>query len=467
MSELLKVAVKGYDGKAKAIASDNYGIVKVEDVSAKYIYPVGKMNKLALLTPDGTNNEAVHFTTANCYIPKGLNGYKHWGAFTPFYKVDDHTNDYTENPCIMASNDGVNWVVPDGVTNPLFGPPSEGYYADTSLVWDGAKLYLFWQHYGSGSSGTISETYRSESIDGVNWSEPTRLYSFHNTSVGEVFFRMNSNCWVAFDRHFTRYYSSDGIHFGNGHKTTSNLDHLIGFTYHVGIFNDGMRFHFLTSKSPYRPSASLANQTYCAVYHGISEDGTHIEYDPNPVWTLDTSTFMTGEIRRAEIGYGDNQDFYLYTFGCDDDKKYYSGITPIRFGDLKSLKQTQSNIVLFDNFELRDTDIHWSQFAETGNFDMFQGALQQIAKYKHKCLRVYNTLDKAITMQFADDYTGQVIKINGEKQEVTLPIYAYDATVIDNISLFNTRLPFFVKPLIKSAEAPTTGQITIELCCWN
>ena len=466
--KMIRIATRGIDGTAKALKSDNSGNIYTENLGNKSLFPVGKMEKMRLVTPDGTENEAVHFTTANAYIPRGLSGYKHWGAFTPFYKIEGHTNDYTENPCIMASNDGVNWTVPDGVTNPLFGPPTEGYYADTSLVWDGAKLYLFWQHYGTGASGTISETFRSESTDGIHWSSPIQIRKSSNgLSVGEVFFKMNDNCWIAFDRHFDRYYSSDGINFGDAHRTTSNLVRTIGMPYHVGIFNDGMRFHFLTSMSPYRNNTDLARQTYCAIYHGVSEDGTHIEYDANPVWTLDSDTFMTKEIRRAEIGFGDNQNFYLYTFGSDEELKYYTGIVPVRFGNLKELKQTQSNLVLFDRFELRDTSIHWSQFAETGNVEKFNGAIEQMAKYKYKCLRVVNMLDQSVTIQFADDYLGQIIKINGTKQELSLPIYSYDASVFDNLDLFSTRLPFYVRPLIKATTAPTSGYITIEMCCWN
>ena len=358
--------------------------------------------------------------------------------------------------------------MPKGVTNPVFPPPTEGYYADTSLIYDGAKLYLFWQHYGFTSTGEpISETFRSESTDGINWSEPVKILSPIGKSVGEVFFKMNNNCWVAFDRHFDRYYSSDGIHFGESHRTTSNLDHSIGMTYHIGIFYDGMRFHFLTNKSPYRTNADLAKQNYCSIYHGVSEDGSHIEYDSNPVWSLDSNTWLTGEVRRAEIGYGDNQDFYMYVFGCDNDKKYYTGVVPVRFGDLKNLKQTQSNIVLFDEFELRDTEIHYSNLEDTSNLEKYRGALQQMAKYKYKCVRVKNLLDQPVKLSFIDDNVGQVIKLNGEKQELTLPTYNYSADVFNNIELFNTKLPFYVRPFIKAEVPPTTGKITIELCCWD
>lgn len=465
MSEIMRVGAKGTDNLAHAFRSDAEGNLLVDSMGCSSLFPITKMEKLLLPTPDGTNNEAVHFTTANAYIPNGLNGYKYWGAFTPFYKIEGHTNDYTENPCIVASNDGINWVVPSGVTNPLFGPPETGYYADTSLVWDGQYLYLYWQHYGTG----ISETYRSKSSNGVDWSEPERVYASNGLSVGEVFFRIGQNCWVAYDRHFGRAYSTDGIHFGSVHYTPCNLDNQIGMTYHVGIFNDGMRYHFLTSKSPYRASADLARQTYCAIYHGVSEDGTYIEYDPSPIWTLDTNSFLTNEIRRAEIAYGDGQDYFLYVFGADENKKFYSGVSKVRFGNLSALRQSQSSLVVFDDYEVRDTSLHWGQFADTSDPERLNGALPQISKYKNKSIKVFNTHDKAITLGFADQSIGQTIKIGDVNQEIQCPIYNYKSIVIQpsEYAILNTKLPCLVKPYLKAAEAPASGKITIEIYCWD
>lgn len=43
------------------------------------------------------------------------NGYTFWIAYSPYPEADDSK----ENPHILASNDGVNWVLPSGFTNPL------------------------------------------------------------------------------------------------------------------------------------------------------------------------------------------------------------------------------------------------------------------------------------------------------------------------------------------------------------
>lgn len=48
-------------------------------------------------------------------------GYRYWMVLTP---NQDGYSQY-ENPCLAASNDGVNWVVPNGIENPLSGVKHE------------------------------------------------------------------------------------------------------------------------------------------------------------------------------------------------------------------------------------------------------------------------------------------------------------------------------------------------------
>ena len=47
------------------------------------------------------------------------NGYTFWIAYSPYPEADDSK----ENPHILASNDGVNWVLPSGFSNPLDDTP--------------------------------------------------------------------------------------------------------------------------------------------------------------------------------------------------------------------------------------------------------------------------------------------------------------------------------------------------------
>ncbi len=74
-------------------------------------------------------------------------------GFTPY----PNTNDQYENPSIVASNDGVNWVVPTGLVNPIGVQDPDLHLldpglhlADTELVYNKAtnKLRCYWVQSG-------------------------------------------------------------------------------------------------------------------------------------------------------------------------------------------------------------------------------------------------------------------------------------------------------------------------------
>lgn len=90
------------------------------------------------------------------------NGYRFWMANTPY-----PNNDVTlENPSIFASQDGQTWVVPAGVTNPIYDYPSPdgALWSDTDLIYDpvGNRLVLT---YRDGNE----KNYVATSTDGVTW----------------------------------------------------------------------------------------------------------------------------------------------------------------------------------------------------------------------------------------------------------------------------------------------------------
>ncbi|MDA1361145.1 hypothetical protein O1R50_16055 [Glycomyces luteolus] len=102
-------------------------------------------------------------------IPGGWNGYEYWMAHTPY----PGSNSAWEDPNIAASNDGVNWVVPAGLTNPLDDQPGlpGPYNSDTDIeMGPGNTMYVFWRV-------VIPDAFQerlkySTSTDGVNWSAP-------------------------------------------------------------------------------------------------------------------------------------------------------------------------------------------------------------------------------------------------------------------------------------------------------
>jgi hypothetical protein len=102
-------------------------------------------------------------------VPGGWNGYEYWMAHTPY----PGSNSAWEDPNIAASNDGVNWVVPAGLTNPIDDQPGlpGPYNSDTDLeMGPGNTMYAFWRV-------VIPDAFQerikySTSTDGVNWSAP-------------------------------------------------------------------------------------------------------------------------------------------------------------------------------------------------------------------------------------------------------------------------------------------------------
>lgn len=110
------------------------------------------------------------------YQNKGINGYKYWMVSTP-YPFNDA---YYENPSITVSNDGTNFIEPDGIKNPVSGFSDtyndNSYYSDPFMLYNGSEFELFYRKTKSidndkyikdGFNYMIYQT----SKDGISWSE--------------------------------------------------------------------------------------------------------------------------------------------------------------------------------------------------------------------------------------------------------------------------------------------------------
>lgn len=144
------------------------GSVLVRDGEAWRAMPgsdPGPVTPLAIPTPD--NLPSVGHPDV-VYVPEGWNGYRYWMAFTPYPPLA------RENPCVVASHDGINWEVPPGGTNPvvpLAEVQAQGFNGnsdtDMLLLADGVTMALYYRPiYGSGGEAI----YRKTSTDGVTWS---------------------------------------------------------------------------------------------------------------------------------------------------------------------------------------------------------------------------------------------------------------------------------------------------------
>ncbi|RRR99374.1 hypothetical protein [Glycomyces terrestris] len=103
------------------------------------------------------------------HFPDGWNGYEFWMAHTPY----PGSNSAHEDPNIAASHDGVNWVVPAGLSNPIDDQPGlpGPYNSDTDLAMGpGNTMYVFWRVVIP--ELTQERIKYATSTDGVNWSAP-------------------------------------------------------------------------------------------------------------------------------------------------------------------------------------------------------------------------------------------------------------------------------------------------------
>lgn len=155
----------GYRQSAGAGAGyfDDVQVFEVDDF-LPYQGLVNASEPQMIPTYDG-NNQPTHPSVIKFDAP--WNGYTYWMAMTPY----PYNNGNYEDPSIVASNDGTNWVVPEGVTNPLWPKPNPGHNCDVDLVYV-EDLDELWMYYVEADDVQSSRVRLIRSSDGVNWSEP-------------------------------------------------------------------------------------------------------------------------------------------------------------------------------------------------------------------------------------------------------------------------------------------------------
>lgn len=132
---------------------------------------------LRILTYEGSG-QAVHPDVA--FFPEGWNGFAYWMAMTP------HPFDTAEreNPSILASQDGLDWVIPAGLRNPVVARPPCDHNSDPDIVYNPAtdELFLYYtdvrrsEFCGANSNDNFVKLTRSK--DGVTWTEPQTIMRF-------------------------------------------------------------------------------------------------------------------------------------------------------------------------------------------------------------------------------------------------------------------------------------------------
>lgn len=126
--------------------------------------------KLEIPTHEGSG-QAVHPSVL--FFEDGWNGWRYWMVMTPY----PNFNEAHEDPNIVVSNNGVDWQVPDGLTNPIDdakGRP-DPYNSDAHLTMRDNEMVLTWRMVDRPNKGRES-FWMTMSRDGVHWSPKQKIW---------------------------------------------------------------------------------------------------------------------------------------------------------------------------------------------------------------------------------------------------------------------------------------------------
>jgi len=181
------------------------------------------------------------------YFPKGFNGYKYWMVFTPYFGIlgSDRAASLYENPSIVVSNDGKEWITPTGLSNPIqrrpaiedsyippSGIPNQGYWSDVDWNFNGKEFELYYRgcffsnkilrQWGAKSDNNTRKLnqeaerviVRQTSTDGIHWTPLEIVYtsnepaSIQDNHIISPSFIRNENGMFSYEVDFKPTYQS-------------------------------------------------------------------------------------------------------------------------------------------------------------------------------------------------------------------------------------------------------------------
>lgn len=155
--------------------SANQGKILSEEIYDLNCYMRDSANSKGYLSIPVYNSESMQATHPSVlFFSNKWNGYHYWMAMTPY----EQGNENLENPSILASDDGVYWVVPSGLTNPIIktNNVSDYHYSDVHLVYVNNKLECWFRKVTRGSLPTNEIIMRKTSENGILWTDEEVLY---------------------------------------------------------------------------------------------------------------------------------------------------------------------------------------------------------------------------------------------------------------------------------------------------
>lgn len=207
------------------------------------------------------------------HFPGGLWGYAFWMAYTPYTRgmVQE------ENPCLAVSNDGVNWITPPGVTNPL--APWSGdikiYNSDTDLVYraDTNTLEIWWRE--ANETANLATLKRRTTTNGrtftaaeVTLTSPMGNFDFLSPSI--IFEDNKYKMWSAEGGSVSelRYIESATGIFGNNPPAT-RITNFTVHPWHLDVIKVGDEYQFWVQE---RNNIGSNGNNFSSLYFVTSKD---------------------------------------------------------------------------------------------------------------------------------------------------------------------------------------------------
>jgi hypothetical protein len=311
------------------------------------------------------------------FIPEGWNGWRYWMVYTPYPPGT------RENPSIAVSNDGVDWTIPEGLTNPIVGyedGPS-GTWSDTDMLLrpDGKMIVYF-------RKVSNEKIYIVESTDGVNWTPRTDNGTWLPVLEPEVGVSgIYSPAVVLEDDDTYSMWSADEDN-GVVHLRTSNDGYVWGAPQACTlptVMNKPFHLDVVRVKDEYymllhiRSQGNFVNSSYYTnrLYHLESTDGINWTGEPHPAVPLDKHGISTRHYRSTFVPMpapdgGIEWDMWISDYPAGDSDpdlnpwklQFYKGVT-LR-------KSRQQNLILMDELVRRSERI----FVPATSFIAYGGA---------------------------------------------------------------------------------------------
>ncbi len=220
-----------YINNSDTSLKSSHNVKSVSQETAKTL--LANMPYITTPTYDGSS-QAIHPSIIDFRTEWQLdkwNGYRYWMAMTPF----PNGNDSFENPSILVSNNGIDWLVLPSFKYPLDRKPGSyyskpsNYNSDTELIYDpdNNSLILYWREYLKGFYEKIWSINISSSLK----VEPKRLlidergHDGDGISVSPTVWRKSANEWYMWTANgsslINLYSSKDGKNWSKRQRSTS------------------------------------------------------------------------------------------------------------------------------------------------------------------------------------------------------------------------------------------------------